>query len=48
MKSVISSFFIVVFLSGCDNRAEPVEDEAVVAPQQQQHERGQIDTHGTD
>ncbi|MCJ7765768.1 MAG: hypothetical protein MUP09_07490 [Thiovulaceae bacterium] len=47
MKSVISSFFIVVLLSGCDNRAEPVEDEAVVAPQQQ-HERGQIDTHGTD
>ncbi len=47
MKSLVSSFLIVLILSGCDNRAEPVEDETKVPPQQQ-YERGQIETHSTE
>ena len=47
MKSVVSSFFVLLVLSGCENRAEPVEEEAPSAPQQQ-YERGHIETHSTE
>jgi len=40
---------MAVLLCGCDNKAEPVEDNANVTPQQQQqYERGHIETHSTE
>jgi hypothetical protein len=47
MRSAVSSFFVLLILSGCENRAEPVENEAKVVPQQQ-YERGRIETHSTE
>jgi uncharacterized lipoprotein NlpE involved in copper resistance len=47
MKSAVSSFLIVLILSGCENKAEPVKDETKVAPQQQ-YEQGKIETHSTE
>jgi len=47
MKNLVSSCLIVLILSGCDNRAEPVEDEANITSQQQ-YEHGKIETHSTE
>lgn len=48
MRSVVSSLFVLLLLSGCEeNKAEPVEDEPVVTPQQQ-YEQGKIETHSTE
>ena len=48
MKNVISSLFILLILSGCDNRAETIiEDEPQVEPQEQ-YEQGHIETHSTE
>ncbi|MGB5965239.1 MAG: hypothetical protein WBF77_08785 [Sulfurimonadaceae bacterium] len=47
MKNVVSSLFVLLILSGCENRAEPVEEETQVAPQEQ-HEQGHIETHSTE
>lgn len=58
MKSIASSLFVLLLLSGCDNRAEPIEDETQVVPQEhmdkkempplKQYERGRIETHSTE
>ena len=47
MKNVVGSFLIVLILSGCENKAEPVEEEIKAAPQQQ-YEHGKIETHSTE
>ena len=48
MKNVISSLFILLILSGCDNKAEAVvENEPQVEPQEQ-YEQGHIETHSTE
>ena len=58
MKNIVSSLFVLLLLSGCDNRAEPIEDETQVVPQEhmdekempplKQYERGRIETHSTE
>ena len=48
MKNVISSLFLLLLLSGCDNKAKAiVEEELEVAPQEQ-YEQGKIETHSTE
>lgn len=47
MKSVISSVLFLLMLSGCDNKAQPVEETPEEIPQQQ-YEKGRIDTHSTE
>lgn len=47
MKSVASSFFLVLLLSGCDHKAQPLDEENMTAPQEQ-YEQGKIETHSTE
>jgi len=46
---MVSSLFILLMLSGCDNKAEAVveEEETQVEPQEQ-YEQGHIETHSTE
>ena len=48
MKNVVSSLFILLILTACDNKAKPVDESLDAQPQQQQYEQGTIDTHGSD
>jgi len=47
MNSVVSSVLFLLILSGCDNKAQPVEEMPQEIPQQQ-YEKGHIDTHSTE
>lgn len=47
IKNAVSSFLLVLILSGCENRAEPVEEETPNTPQEQ-YEQGHIETHSTE
>ncbi len=47
IKNAVSSFFLLLILSGCDNKAEPVEEETPSTPQEQ-YEQGHIETHSTE
>ena len=47
IKNAVSSFFLLLILSGCENRAEPVDEETQVTPQEQ-YEQGHIETHSTE
>ena len=48
MKNVVSSLFVLLVLSGCDNKAEPIDESMDIQPQQEQYKQGKIDTHGSD
>jgi len=48
MKNVVSSLFALLILSGCDNKAEPVDESMDTQPKQEQYKQGKIDTHGSD
>lgn len=44
MKTLFSSIMLLFFLSGCDEKAEPIDSLPEEGPQEQ-HEKGYIDTH---
>ena len=48
IKNVISSLFILLILSGCDNKAEQMDESMDTQTQQEQYKQGKIDTHGTE
>ena len=48
MKSVVSSLFLLLALSGCDNKAEAVVEEETQVEPQEQYEQGHIETHSTE
>ena len=48
MKNVVSSLFALLILSGCDNKAEPVDESMDIQPKQEQYKQGKIDTHSTE
>lgn len=47
MRNVVSSLFLLLMFSACENKAQPVEEE-ITPQQQEQHKQGKIDTHGSD
>ncbi len=48
MRNVTSSLFILLMLSGCDNRTEAVAEEKIQVEPQEQYEQGHIETHSTE
>ena len=48
MQNIVSSLFVLLLLSGCDNKAEPIDESIDTKPQQEQYQQGNIDTHGTE
>ena len=48
MKNVLSSLFILLILSGCDNKTEAVAEEEIQVEPQEQYEQGKIETHSTE
>ena len=48
MKNVVSSLFVLLLLSSCDNKAEPVDESMDTQLKQEQYKQGKIDTHSTE
>ncbi len=48
MKNAVASLFVLLMLSACDNKAEPVDESINAQPQHEQYEQGKIDTHGSE
>ncbi len=49
MKNLLSAVFILLVLSGCENRATAVDEEEIKIPQQQEdYTQGKIETHSTE
>jgi len=44
IKNVVSSLFLLLLLTACENRAQPVEEEVDVQ-NQEQFQQGNIATH---
>ena len=47
MRNAVSSMFVLLIFTACENKAQPIEGE-IVPQQQEQHKQGKIDTHGSD
>ncbi len=49
MKNLLSAVFILLVLSGCENKATAVDDEEINPPQHQEdYAQGKIETHSTE
>jgi len=48
MTNAAASLLLLLTLTACQEKAQSIEDDQSIQPQEQQYEQGKIDTHGTD
>ncbi len=48
ITNVAASILLLLTITACQEKAQSIEEDNTIQPQQQQYEQGKIDTHGTE
>ncbi len=48
ITNAAASILLLLTLTACEEKAQSIEEDNTIQPQEQQYEQGKIDTHGTE
>ncbi len=48
ITNAAANILLLLTLTACEEKAQSIEEDNTIQPQEQQYEQGKIDTHGTE